>query len=134
MNRDVIAIAVCCIIAIVGMWYYKDEQRKKILQQVKESVLSVHRPRVIHFYAKWCGPCRDFEPTLKNTLKLYGNAFDCEDIDIGNKNARMRPAAFGTTAIPTCVFFDRYGNKVGQVTGAIDSQELDQYLKKAIAP
>ncbi len=124
------------------------------LPDVKDSVinLSSYKGKVvlIDFWASWCGPCRQANPSVVRLYKKYkGQGFEVFGVSLDNKKAAWVKAikqdkikyvqvidtggwnstvaaTYGVEQIPTNFLLDRNGNVV-----AIDAEgkELDKLVK-----
>ncbi len=58
---------------------------------------------LVDFYASWCIPCRNFEPTLQELEQIYRGRASVARIDIDeNRKVAM---ALGIQSIPTIIIF-----------------------------
>jgi len=133
MNKDLTMLVAFLILAGAIYFYFDDQHREAALQPIKNNIIAHHRPLVLHFYADWCGPCRTYEPMLRRALSPYGNTIDCQDLNIDIAKNRQLLHNCGASGIPTTVIFDRKGNKVAKETGCLRTEELDKYLRQAVA-
>ncbi len=133
LNRDGLIVGICIAIAVMLYFYFDTRQRETNLQPIKASIIANQRPCVLHFYADWCGACRYFDPILKDTLRPYGPTIDCRNFNIDKSgNYGFLCHTFGSSGIPTTIIFDRQGNQITKIVGAMEAQELDKWLQKAV--
>lgn len=85
-----------------------------------KEILSNDGITVLDFWAEWCGPCRVVGPIIDDLAK------NNNDIVVGKINVDKNgttAASYGIRSIPTIMFF-RDGVKIGQVSGVVSLDEL----------
>lgn len=92
------------------------------LSSVPEDTLAV-----IDFFAKWCSPCRFFEPKFEELSKQLPHVFFCK-VDVDDSNSKSFIEQFEITAMPTFVFL-KNGQVLHKVFGA-DEKEVRQALSR----
>jgi thioredoxin 1 len=109
------------------------EVKSKRLASIVADVRSSHRPRVIEFYADWCGPCRSYGPIIEECRAKYAGRVDFQRLNVDDPNSQSMARAVGVSAIPMTCMFDSQGNEVAEVVGGISAEELDDYMHKLLA-
>ncbi len=66
-----------------------------------DETLEKHEIIVIDFWAKWCGPCKEFFPVLEEAAKLHPDVFFAK-IDIEHETELA--ADFSIVSIPSLMF------------------------------
>ena len=82
---------------------------------------------VIDFFAKWCGPCRFFEPKFEDLSKQLPHVYFCK-VDVEDPNSKALIERFEISAMPTFVFL-KNGQLLHKVFGA-DEREVRQALSR----
>jgi thiol-disulfide isomerase/thioredoxin len=83
---------------------------------------------VIDFYADWCGPCREFSPSLEQ-LARDDAEIALRKIDIVNWKTAVAQQ-FNIHSIPQVNVYDRNGHLVGTVLGG-DLEKVKSYVAQA---
>lgn len=86
-------------------------------------------PILIDLWAEWCGPCKMMAPHFSELAKHYPNVIFAK-IDTEN-NPRLSQA-FNIRSIPTLVLMNKT-TEVARVSGAMRSQQLQQWLDQQLA-
>jgi len=92
-------------------------------------VLKSETPVMVEFWATWCGPCRQFEPTVNAIASEYAGRIKVGKVDIDQSPATTR--RYGINGTPTVVLF-KQGQPVGSIVGAADKAELARMLRSGL--
>ena len=89
------------------------------------------KPAIVDFWAKWCGPCRMTNYTLKQLAAEYGDDIYIYKIDVDKE--KELAAAFGVQSIPTFLFIPIGENPqiaVGALSKEAFREAIDKFLLK----
>jgi thioredoxin-like negative regulator of GroEL len=136
MNRDKIMICLFIVIGFGIFLYFQSVNDSTSLDErlvsIKKTIIAANRPRIITFTAPWCPACQQFKPVLKKVMANYSRSVDCEILNVDDKVNKAMVKTFEVKSIPATYVFDRSGNVVFKHIGYIDSEELDNYIRKTI--
>jgi len=78
-------------------------------------VLKSSKPVIVHYWAEWCGPCRQVAPVLEEIANEHGDKIDVVKLNIDENPAISQ--RYKIMAIPTMSVF-KDGEVVKQIVGA----------------
>lgn len=116
------------LLGIFGtMLQAKLHHEANVAEQVKqlEQFRTSDKPRVLEFYADWCGPCRSYGPIVDDAAKKWAGKVDFARLNVDNPESRKLATVFEVSAIPRTIFIDSNGKKVDDVTGGMDASRLE---------
>ncbi len=128
---------ICAALAAFGIFNYSNstlkEAKTKRLAFITKAVRAANRPRVMEFYADWCGPCHTYGPVIEACHSKYQSQVDFQRFNVEDPASKEAAMAIGVRAIPRTCMFDRHGNEVVDVTGGLSAEELEQRMHELLA-
>ncbi len=85
------------------------------------------KPAIIDFYADWCQPCKQLEPTLEEIDHEYQGQIDVYKIDTEDQQELAQ--AFGIKSIPAILFIPKEGQPQ-MVKGVIEKSQFEQAINE----
>ena len=100
-------------------------------QEFEENVLKASNPVLVDFFATWCGPCHELEPTIAALEAEYRGrvAFFRVDVDKSPDLAK----AWSIEAMPTIVVFRGGSPAAAPMVGVQDERDYRRALDAALA-
>jgi thioredoxin len=92
-------------------------------------ISNVTKPVMVDFFSPTCGPCRMLSPVIDNMARQFAGRVIIAKLDT-TKNANI-PSQFRIRGVPTLIFF-KNGQKVDQITGAMEENVLAQKLNQFV--
>ena len=80
--------------------------------------------KVIRFTAKWCGPCKQLAPIMKQ-LEEENKDVEFETIDLDND--KELASEYGVKSIPTLIFL-KDGKEVDRLVGGKSKSEIEERI------
>jgi thiol-disulfide isomerase/thioredoxin len=105
-------------------------ERSAKLAVIQAEIKSSGRPKVLEFYATWCGPCKSYEPTVLDCSRRYSNRVDFQRLNIDSPANRKYVTAMGVNAVPTTCIFNENGEEVYHQAGALPPEMLEEAIQK----
>jgi thioredoxin 1 len=92
-------------------------------------VLQSQKPVMVEFWATWCRPCRQFEPTVNAIASEYAGRLRVGKVDIDQSPATAKRYSINGT--PTVVLF-KQGQRVGSIVGVADKTEVARMVRSGL--
>ena len=95
--------------------------------EVELELSSASTPLFLDVYATWCGPCKMMVPILQQTAERLGNK-----IRFAKMDSDKYPQIAGKLAVeglPTLILFDMAGTEVDRIEGALQENQLIEWIE-----
>ncbi|NPV90480.1 MAG: thioredoxin family protein [Firmicutes bacterium] len=92
-----------------------------------QEVLGSRMPALVDFWSPQCQPCQALMPEVEELERKYGNQVSFFKVNAAeNRRLAIEQQVMG---LPAVVFYSD-GKKLGQLSGNIDREQLEQEIKK----
>ena len=122
-----LAIASTCCSAQADEWMTDLDQARQIARDQ-------NRPILVHFYADWCGPCKNMEKNVLHTATVQQAI--AKDIVAVKVNVSEHPELgdrFGVEKFPTDIFIEPTGKHIVKSEGQKTVKEFTDSIARARA-
>ncbi len=96
-------------------------------QDFDQTVLASKDLVVVDFYADWCGPCKQFEPSFRSLARDFAGEVDFVSIDYDQ--SQMTAVNYNVTGLPSILLF-KNGKEVYRTTGMTTEGHLYNKIKQ----
>lgn len=100
-------------------------EAKKASSVTSNSVKSNEKlPKMVDFWAPWCGPCKSMSTDLEELHLEYDHAFTLVKINVDLPENRDLSMQNNIEYIPTQIFYDEEGNQLFRHTGYYSKEDI----------
>jgi thiol:disulfide interchange protein len=129
----VIALSVACVVG-VSQWRAAHAHElipwRGDLAAAQAEAAGLHKPMLVYFTAKWCGPCQAMKRTtwadedVRKAMERYVPV----KVDVDEQKAVAE--RFGISAMPTYVVVSESGEAGRRAEGRMEAEEMVGWLRK----
>ncbi len=90
-----------------------------------------NKPQIIKFTSTMCLDCQKMNKIFKEILPKYEGKIILTEIPVqdDSKYTASQIEKYNVTLVPTIILIDSSGKQVKRIEGAIEQDEMDNYLK-----
>ena len=81
--------------------------------------------KLIYVYATWCGPCRQFGPTMD---RVASSGIPVQKMDADDDQKSL--IQYGIRSVPTVIKVNAIGEEISRISGARSEQEIVEFYNK----
>tara|TARA_R100001377_G_scaffold60209_1_gene36432 strand:+ start:332 stop:583 length:252 start_codon:yes stop_codon:yes gene_type:complete len=81
--------------------------------------------KLIYVSATWCGPCRQFSPTMD---KVASSGIPVQKMDADDDQKSL--IQYGIRSVPTVIKVNAIGEEISRISGARSEQEIVEFYNK----
>lgn len=92
---------------------------------------SANKPQVIKFTSSMCMDCQKMNKIFKEIFPKYEGRIILTEIPVqdGTSFSNSQIEKYNVTLVPTIILLDATGKQVKRIEGAIEKEQMDNYLK-----
>ena len=102
------------------------------LEKAKKAALKSHKPVMVDFWAKWCGPCKQMLATTYKDKKVFEKSKEFIPVLINVDENPDIVKKFKIDGIPVLLFLDSKGNIIEQSKGLQNSGVVLKMMSSAL--
>jgi|TARA_R110000787_G_C13187132_1_gene422548 thioredoxin-like negative regulator of GroEL len=81
--------------------------------------------KLIYVSATWCGPCRQFGPTMD---RVASSGIPVQKMDADDDQKSL--IQYGIRSVPTVIKVNAIGEEISRISGARSEQEIVEFYNK----
>lgn len=92
---------------------------------------TANKPQVIKFTSTMCLDCQKMNQVFKEIFPKYEGKIILTEIPVqdGTSFTNSQIEKYNVTLVPTIILLDATGKQIKRIEGAIEQEEMDNYLK-----
>ena len=92
---------------------------------------AMNKPQVLKFTSKMCLDCQKMNTVFKEIFPQYEGKIILTEIPVqdGTSFTNSQIEKYNVTLVPTIILLDSSGKQVRRIEGAIEKEEMNNYLK-----
>lgn len=92
---------------------------------------TANKPQVLKFTSKMCLDCQKMNTVFKEIFPQYEGKIILTEIPVqdGTSFTNSQIEKYNVTLVPTIILLDSSGKQVKRIEGAIEKEEMNNYLK-----
>ena len=94
----------------------------------EDLVLKSDKIALVDFWAQWCGPCRQFLPTVEEVSNEMGDKLNFFKANVDE--AQTLPAKYNITGVPIILF--KNGEVLASHSGSMSKKSLVDFINENI--
>jgi thioredoxin 1 len=88
------------------------------------------RPKVLDFWASWCGPCKELAPTVEEAQSKYSGRVEFVQLDADSDQGKTAMRQYNVNSLPTLIYLDSGGKVVDTTVGVVPAEQVMGILDK----
>jgi thioredoxin 1 len=138
INQGVLLFGSLAVLGLIGFFataHQADMQKAKNsvgMAEALKTYTNSTRPKVVEFYADWCGPCKAYGPIVEAAKAKYADKVDVIRLNVDAPEVQALADKFAVSSIPKTCFLNSAGIKVDEIVGGVDAETLDKSMAKIV--
>lgn len=127
MKKNFIIIALIFVVPLVAFWALN----KSNSTTAQTTADIANKPQVLKFTSTMCLDCQKMNKIFKEVFPKYEGKIVLTEISVqdGQSFTNQQIKKHNVTLVPTMIFLNSDGKQVKRIEGAIEKEELENYLK-----
>lgn len=129
MKKNLIAILLIFAVPIIA--YMALTKSTATTAKPTDTTTDANKPQVIKFTSAMCLDCQKMNSIFKEIFPKYEGKIILTEIPVqdGTSFTNSQIEKYNVTLVPTIILLDSTGKQVKRIEGAIEKDEMDNYLK-----
>ena len=128
MKKNLIAVLLIFAVPIIA---YMALTKSTATTAQTTDTAAANKPQVIKFTSAMCLDCQKMNEIFKEIFPKYEGKIILTEIPVqdGTSFTNSQIEKYSVTLVPTIILLDATGKQVKRIEGAIEKDEMDNYLK-----